>query len=508
MMLMASAMMVMSQETVTLTFTANTTDGSYHRFSEVCVTNVTRGWTETLHYPDTVLVLTNTTGLGKFDAMGVFLSSVYPNPFTDETCAILQIEKAGMACVQVFDVNGMTVIEKSVWLEQGSNRVKIVLEQPQVAFLVVTVPQGRQVSKLLHVGHGGHNSITFEGMKGNDSRDMMLTTEIGEFEPGDVMSYEAIWSINSLRVHSDVVSHELLSDEIITLMFPTPEGAIDGLFSVSETSKVHFSRGNLQYQASMGIWRFAENQWDYVGYSNNNISSTYDGWIDLFGWGTSGYHNIYDNFNVRYQPFSYGNTTINTECNTYGYGPSTNMYDLNLTGMSAEYDWGVHNAISNGGNQTGLWRTLTSEEWDYILNTRSASTINGTTNARFVKAKVNGEGGIVLFPDDFSSVPIYLPMPLQINNGGAPFDANSYSVEAWEVMESLGCVFLPNAGYRHVDSYGGVQYSNYNIGYYWSTTYYDSSQANNVYFSNSSLDPQVRNSRCQGFSVRLVQDAE
>ena len=288
-----------------------------------------------------------------------------------------------------------------------------------------------------------------------------------------------------------------------------PEGAINGLFTINaDGDQVYFSQGNLQYQASTNTWRFAENQWDYVGYNNRNVSSTYDGWIDLFGWGTSGYHNIYDNFNVRYQPYSYGNTTINTECNTYGYGPSTNMYDLNLTGMSAEYDWGVHNAISNGGNQASLWRTLTSEEWSYIFNTRSASTINGITNARFAKAKVNGEGGIVLFPDDFSSVPIYLPMPLQINNGSASFNANSYSVEAWEVMESLGCVFLPDAGDRYIDSYSGVQYSNYNIGYYWSTTYYDSGRANNVYFDDGSLNLQDRSSRYCGFSVRLVQDAE
>ena len=288
-----------------------------------------------------------------------------------------------------------------------------------------------------------------------------------------------------------------------------PEGAINGLFTINaEGDQVYFSRGNLQYQASTNTWRFAENQWSYVGNNNVNASSTYDGWIDLFGWGTSGYHDVYDNFNVRYQPYSYGNTTINTECNTYGYGPSTNMYDLNLTGMSAEYDWGVYNAISNGGNQTGLWRTLTIEEWDYIFNTRSTSTINGTANARFVKAKVKGEGGIILFPDDFSAIPVYLPKPLQINNGSASFDANSYSVEAWEVMESLGCVFLPNAGYRFINSYSGTQYSNYNIGYYWSTTYYDNSQAYNVYFGNGSLSLQAGSGRCQGFSVRLVQDAE
>lgn len=69
-----------------------------------------------------------------------------------------------------------------------------------------------------------------------------------------------------------------------------PMGAVDGLFSVSATKKVYFSKGNLQYQASTNTWRFATNQWDRIGSGNSSISSSYSGWIDLFGWGTSGYN--------------------------------------------------------------------------------------------------------------------------------------------------------------------------------------------------------------------------
>ena len=41
---------------------------------------------------------------------------------------------------------------------------------------------------------------------------------------------------------------------------PDNTGGI-GSFSVSATQKVTFSRGNLQYQASTGTWRFAVKQW-------------------------------------------------------------------------------------------------------------------------------------------------------------------------------------------------------------------------------------------------------
>ncbi len=79
-----------------------------------------------------------------------------------------------------------------------------------------------------------------------------------------------------------------------------PEGAINGKFSVASGKQVYFSKGNLQYQASSNTWRFAEHQYDFVGDDTNGnvsvgsdkcnnalISSSYTGWIDLFGWGTS-----------------------------------------------------------------------------------------------------------------------------------------------------------------------------------------------------------------------------
>lgn len=55
---------------------------------------------------------------------------------------------------------------------------------------------------------------------------------------------------------------------------------LKGRFSVAADKQVTFSPGNLQYKASTSIWAFAENQYDFVGSDNANISSTYDGWID------------------------------------------------------------------------------------------------------------------------------------------------------------------------------------------------------------------------------------
>ena len=151
------------------------------------------------------------------------------------------------------------------------------------------------------------------------------------------------------------------------------EGALSGDFSVSETEKVRFSKGNLQYRASTNTWRFAENQWDYVGEGNTNASAFYDGWIDLFGWGTSGYNHGAG----AYQPWS----TSRYLDAYYAYGDKLyNLYD-----QTGQADWG-YNAISNGGNtENSGWRTLTQSEWDYVFNERA--TLSGV---RYVGANVNG----------------------------------------------------------------------------------------------------------------------
>ncbi|MBR1517808.1 MAG: hypothetical protein IJ620_06700 [Bacteroidales bacterium] len=107
-------------------------------------------------------------------------------------------------------------------------------------------------------------------------------------------------------------------------------GALPGKFSVSTTQKVKFSQGNLQYQASTNTWRFAQCQKQYMDTNNKHVSSTYTGWIDLFCWGTSGFHNPADNLNVYYRPYDVA--TVNNPANNYtGYGPSINLTDKNLT---------------------------------------------------------------------------------------------------------------------------------------------------------------------------------
>ena len=263
-----------------------------------------------------------------------------------------------------------------------------------------------------------------------------------------------------------------------------PQGAISGLFSIDhEGTQVFFSQGNLQYKASTNTWRFAPNQYDCVGSDNNNISSSYSGWIDLFGWGTSGWNCG----NTYYRPWDSDNS------NGSLYGPPG---QYNLTDSYANSDWGYYNSISNGGNSTHQWRTLTRSEWYRLFH---RSTFSGIC---YAKAQVNGVNGVILLPDDWRSSYYSLN---STNQGAANYNNNVINASDWtSCLEAHGAVFLPAAGYRTGTSVGIVGSG----GYYWSSSCNNSSISYQIYFSSTTINCDYSSEeRCSGLSVRLVCDA-
>lgn len=243
-----------------------------------------------------------------------------------------------------------------------------------------------------------------------------FTRRINGLEPGTLYHVRA-YAINSVGIGygEDVF--------FITLGVGSamPEGAINGVFSVSNSKKVYFSKGNLQYNKTTQEWSFVEHQYDMVERDEQNVGENYSNQniVSLFGYGTSGYMNKYP----------YVTTTDNSFYVSYGLY-SGGMY----------YDWGAYNRISNGGGQAGIWRTLKSEEWEYVFNQRMTS-----SGIRYAKGVVNGTKGIILLPDGWSSSVFTLS---QANIHDAPYSSNRIDGTQWSVLENAGAVFLPAAGYR------------------------------------------------------------
>ena len=257
-------------------------------------------------------------------------------------------------------------------------------------------------------------------------------------------------------------------------------------FSVSNSTKVMFSKGNLQYQASpTPTWRFAENQWDYVGNNDNNnsMSATSGNWMDLFGWGT---------------------------------WTGNNPKPLQIS-EEAEYTWDNDDFTGELDNHND-WRTLSLNEWDYLLKERDANKVNNVPNARYAKAMVNNVAGLIVFSDNYSQ-PLEVTTPTNINVPGAPYTGNNYSADEWNTLADYGAVFMPAAGNRTVTTETTTEgeppttitTTTINVndagskGYYWTSTI---SFHKYIGFDITDVVDNTATNLQFGCAVRLVRDIE
>lgn len=249
------------------------------------------------------------------------------------------------------------------------------------------------------------------------------------------------------------------------------KGVLQGLFSVAANKKVRFSMGNLQFNPKKYEFRFALHQYDRIGNDNTKIAPNYDGWIDLFGYGTSGY--------MGCEP---------TETNT---GNQYRQDDI----ANTNYDWGVYNPISNGGNKEGLWRTLTKEEWNFLFS--------GRANAAklLAKACVNGINGAIILPDDFYEHRVRVPFDSTPDG----FAGNTYDLSQWATLEAAGAIFLPCCGKRKGIAMASTPEDTW---VYWTSSGYNG-QYNNVpaaYYVD--IFSSYYYGSYFGRAVRLVQDVK
>ena len=291
---------------------------------------------------------------------------------------------------------------------------------------------------------------------------------------------------------------------------PKEDTEISGYYSISDHCKVVFSKGNLQYTGERledyqdnTNWHFADNQYDYFGNGNiaggwNQLSST----VDLFSWSIS---------NER------------TGYNTW-YTAGTHSYGLRAEDDPDEYyyelppvlDWGT---MAIDGDPANTWFTMTKAEWQYLLN--------GRPNAANLRINVNITGipnhptnptgqtttihGCLLFPDDWTED----RMPSNID---FYYDrVNNISYTDFRRIEAVGCVLLPESGYRDVGGFNDNWVDaamTYKVGHYWTATYISGSPdeawymqynyvAGNYAANNNSSEGKIY----FGNSVRLVKPA-
>lgn len=305
-------------------------------------------------------------------------------------------------------------------------------------------------------------------------------------------------------------------------------GKLDGQFSVASGQKHYFAMGNLQYKVSNNTWRYANYQFEYVGYSsvgnvyangehpnpadnglksgnecieyysdpsqitaqnmvnisNNACNTSYQGWIDWFAWGTSG-RNHHTSTAPLYQPWCKIKYYTATPQYTWQISPyfhnyypgNDNLYmafDTDGEPLHGNADWAC-NTIQNG-SAAGKY-TPSANDFEHILHVRNASTVNGVANARYSLARLQvrrGQmvNGIFLFPDNFTWPTTVGHYPSHINitpaQGAETWTNVAVFTEAeWSLLEKANVVFLPACG-----CYGRTGYCEWgsDSGRYWTST--------------------------------------
>ena len=170
------------------------------------------------------------------------------------------------------------------------------------------------------ISSDGGNAITEHGICYSDSSNPTInnnkitlseenSTLIGRLESGKKY-YARRYATNRIAT--------FYSEQVEFTTVIVPDGAIPGLFSISETEKIFFAKGNLILEDE--VFKFAENQYDYHGYYTVANSETLKNPRDFF-------HPKND------------------------YDAITNANISNVT--------------------SDEWELLTRAEWGYILNTRN-----------------------------------------------------------------------------------------------------------------------------------------
>ena len=269
-------------------------------------------------------------------------------------------------------------------------------------------------------------------------------TRLYEFKSDSIVSIESI--------PTDTTTNPMDTTQVDSIAHPK---IAYGFTINADGEQVAFSPGNLQYQASTDVWRFADNEYDIAGFDNAYISPTNSRLIDLFGWGT-------------------GNNPILSSFDDYQYPTFV--------------DWGTNHIVNSAPEYE--WRTLTYEEWNYILSERA------NAMSLYGQATVNGVHGLVLLSDNWENT-----TGLGFTPNPNDWATNNYTPEQWVMMSASGAIFLPCAGWRNA---GGIVQVN-NMGTYWSSTPSGQTNANYMHFDYCSFYVGAYDGcRYVGQSVRLV----
>ena len=245
-----------------------------------------------------------------------------------------------------------------------------------------------------------------------------------------------------------------------------PDGALPGHFSVSDSTVVFFSKGNLYCSGAFpndsnhidlrdATWGFETHQYGTTPSVEGDRDLDH---ISHFMWCSSAEEAM----------------ALKYDSHWNGESPFFAEKDFSVGGVNA-------------------WSTPTKDEWSYLLNTRTMKYgVPRYTNMVGITIEGANYSGLFIYPDDYDGMVV----------------GDASETWTWENINDAGIVFLPAAGYR--DGGGGVTsiYGAGSNGSYWSASPYSVISAYGLFFFSDVVSPAHDDARYGARSVRLVTESK
>jgi len=326
----------------------------------------------------------------------------------------------------------------------------------QCALLKINLTKsGESIKSISVTSADGKNTYTLTCESAQDissAKDFYIAVPAGNYNKFVIKNNSNVFcyltAASSISAISNKIKKVTLSNKLI---FICKEGA----FSVSDSKKVAFAKGNI-YKTSEGIYQIETQQYNFHTSGATGTNYAYvDGKINNAG------ANGYAKFN-------------------------SDEYKEILKKFPGHFP-------------------LTTSEWDYLITDRSTSCVGiDADNPRWTHCKINDiVYGLLLFPDN-STWPDGVTKPSKINAADYNWSAKTkinYSIDDFHKLENAGFIFLPAVGRLNNTT---AEYSCFTGGDYSVGCYVNESDAEHcLKFTNHDVSSNNTDGGSYGCGVRL-----
>jgi hypothetical protein len=198
--LTANMSLSVAQNYVNLSFTAKMQDNSFQALDSVKIPNVTRGWEETIYYPDTVLQMINSVGIAETGNSDFRLFQNTPNPFQGSTEVNIQLPKKDNITFALYDLSGKKYAVYNGILESGIHTFSLRVAVAQLYVLGVKTSEAEESIKLLATRASDLFELSYlNSVSGVKTDKVQKASTNKEYQSNDSMQFTGYTTYNSLK---------------------------------------------------------------------------------------------------------------------------------------------------------------------------------------------------------------------------------------------------------------------------------------------------------------------